>query len=148
VRRYAALLVVMMVGVVGPACAKAITQAPAASRSPATVHADLTNDETTVALRIGDSLVLDLPLPPKGPGWTLLDWPKDILSPSPVVGGGPAQFPYTFIARQAGEGRIVAVNRDGCDGTRSVASPACVATPDLSQLTPELLFVLTVQVTP
>jgi len=147
-RKNGLLLTAVTIGLLASACAKATSAAgpSAASSGPRTVHVDLTDNLETVSLNVGDSLVVDLPLPPKGAGWTLLDWPRDILAPSPVV-GGPARFQYTFVARQAGEGRIVAINRTGCDGIRAAAGPACLAAPDLSQLKPELLFAVTVQVT-
>jgi hypothetical protein len=147
VRQYRALLMAVTAGIAAPACVKAATSGPAASPTPAVVHVDLTDNQTTVTLRIGDSLVLDLPIPPKGEGWTLLDWPRDILGSPPIL-GGPARFPYTFIARQTGEDRIVAINRNGCDGIRALAPPACAAVPDLSQLRPELLFLVTIRVVP
>lgn len=142
------VLAAVMTGLLASGCAKATGAAgpSLASNSPETVRVDLNDNQKTISLSVGDTLVVDLPVPPKGSGWTLLDWPRDILGTSPVV-GGPARFPYTFIARHAGDGRIVAINRTGCDGMRAAAPPACLAAPDLSQLMPELLFAVTIQVT-
>jgi hypothetical protein len=68
VRQYPAFLMAVTVVVAASACAKATTSGPAASPTPATVHVDLTHNQTTVTLRMGDSVVVDLPLPPKGSG--------------------------------------------------------------------------------
>jgi len=76
-----------------------------------------------------------------------------ILTLPPVV-GGPARFPYTFIARTPGRGQLVAVNRYGCDTPpKAKPDPACFirspasGTVDLSQYPPDRVFTLTVQVT-
>ncbi len=146
-RRNGVLLTAVALGILAQACAKATgSTGPATTAEvPTTVQVTLIDNQKTVTLALGDTLVVDLPVPPKGSGWTLLSWPKDILGLPPVL-GGPARFPYTFIAGQSGEGRIVAVNRTGCDGTRAAAGPACAAAPDLAQLRPDLLFVVTVHV--
>ncbi|HEV8176478.1 MAG TPA: hypothetical protein VGP44_02205 [Gemmatimonadales bacterium] len=131
--------------------------APATRSGPASVRVEVgtADNGRTVTLATGDELVLAAPVRLESQAWTLVEWPKSILSLPPALGaGGPARFPYTFTATAGGTGLLVAVNRVRCDVPpkgKAKPDPVCLianfTAAEAQAYPPEVLFSVTVVVT-
>jgi hypothetical protein len=110
---------VLFIALLAAGCARAT-----ATRTPATIQLGVDDSGTTVSLHVGDRLVISLPpspspVPKVPPGWSLATYPKEALE---LTTNDPKNGHFEFVARAAGEGKILVLGR--CSPGPAVAGGA------------------------
>jgi len=134
----------ILLAAVAVACARPAEQNSPVAGEGGSTTIGLDDAGTTVALQVGDRLVLSLE-PIEGQPWALTQYPEDILAPESTDGPAVGRL---FTATAEGEGEIVAFNRADCDPTQ-LRYPAgmCATAGSAPAKPPGTIFRVTVVVT-